>query len=52
MNFNVPQAEKFWREKISQQIKELIDSESKVNAQGVYLFVRNGNDTGFINDSV
>lgn len=43
MNFDVPQAEKFWRNKISQEIKEAIDSGSDINAYGCYLLAKNGN---------
>jgi hypothetical protein len=47
MNFDVPQAEKYWRERISKEILELIESNSEANAYGVYLYIRDKNDTGF-----
>ena len=45
MNFDVPQAEKFWRAKIAEEIRQMIDVFPEVNAQGIYLFVRNGKNT-------
>lgn len=50
MNFNVPQAEKFWRNKIANEIEQLIKDVPEVNAYGVYLSVRDGNDSGYVND--
>lgn len=34
------QFEKHWREKIANEILELIETDSEINAYGVYLYVR------------
>ena len=40
MDANVPQFEKYWREKIAQEIADLIDSTPSVSAREVYSFVK------------
>lgn len=47
MNFEVPQAEKFWRDKISKEIEDLMERVPEVNAYGVYLYIKDQNVTGY-----
>lgn len=34
------QFEKHWRNKIAEEVKELLDSSHQINAYGIYLFIR------------
>lgn len=34
------QFEKYWRNKIAEEVDQLINSNSQVNAYGIYLFIR------------
>lgn len=40
MNFDVPQAEKYWRNKILDEIEQLVEEVPDVNAQGILIVMR------------
>lgn len=40
INKNSIQFEKHWREKIADEIKEMIDAGSEINAYGIYLWLK------------
>ena len=43
MNPKSIQFEKYWREKIAEEVAELMRTTPSVNAYGVYLYIRDGN---------
>lgn len=42
MNPDAPQFEKYWRNKIAQEIKDAIESGSQINAMGAYMIALYG----------
>lgn len=40
MNFDVPQAEKYWREKIANEVADAMAKVPEINAYGVWLLIK------------